>query len=236
MGLNQSLFFRGKGFANCNTYPYSEETIFLCRNGNAKNTRVAWHHNAMMTSSQRLTFGQWFKQKALYTSLLNMGRRGVGRLRTEMFFRLTYYASLAALGALSYLSEDTLLLQMVAPMLLLLIWMIVQYALYFQARQEALASAQEGDRYAREVAGTPGAARGVGWQRQAEKHATDYYASLGSNALGNVRATAGASDGGNQVSVTVTGHMISIIFGWPLPAVSETSKGPVECFRVNGQC
>jgi glycosyltransferase involved in cell wall biosynthesis len=119
MGLSQSLFFRSKGFAYYNSYQSSEETIFLCRNGNASNTRVALHPNAIISSSQALSFGQWFKQKCLYSSLLSMGRRGIWRLRSEMFFRLLFYATLAVLAALYVISEDMLLLVGVAPLLLL---------------------------------------------------------------------------------------------------------------------
>lgn len=124
-------------------------------------------------------------------------------------------------------------LAIVAPVLLILIWLIVQYALYFQARQVALAAAQDGARLARQEAATT-----PGWQAQAEARATSYYASLGTKVLGNsVRATAGNA-GQNDVQVTVTGHMISILFGFSLPPISETAQGPIECFRPdvpNGQ-
>ncbi|MDR2938009.1 MAG: glycosyltransferase [Prevotellaceae bacterium] len=118
MGLSQSLFFRSKGFARYNSYAGSEETIFLCRNGNEANTQVALAPNAILSSSQGLTFGQWFKQKCLYAALLNMGQRGVWRLRAEMFSRSIFYASLIALIALSAIDENILPLIGAAPLLL----------------------------------------------------------------------------------------------------------------------
>lgn len=118
MGLRQSMFFRGKGFANYNSFPSSEETLFLCRNGSAGNTQVTLHRDAIVSSLQGLTFGQWFKQKSLYLSLLGMGKRGVGRIRFEMFSRLLFYASLAALAALSVIDEDFLPLIGAAPLVL----------------------------------------------------------------------------------------------------------------------
>ena len=118
MGLRQSLFFRSKGFANHNSYPNSEETLFLCRNGKASNTQVTLHRDAIISSSQGLTFGQWFKQKCLYSSLLGMGNRGIWRIRFEMFSRLFFYASLTALVVISLISEDFLPLVGAAPLLL----------------------------------------------------------------------------------------------------------------------
>ncbi len=118
MGLSQALFFRSKGFASYNSYPYSEETIFLCRNGNAANTQVALSPNAILSSSQALTFGQWFKQKCLYASLLGMGKRGIGRLRFEMFSRTLFYIAFAVLLVLAIIRLDYLLMLCMLPLLL----------------------------------------------------------------------------------------------------------------------
>lgn len=119
MGLSQSLFFRSKGFSSYNAYPCSEETIFLCRNGNAANTQVALSPNAILSSSQWLTFGQWFKQKCLYASLLSMGKRGVGRIRLELFSRTLFYATYAALLVLALVRLDYLLMLCMLPLLLM---------------------------------------------------------------------------------------------------------------------
>ena len=120
-------------------------------------------------------------------------------------------------------------LAILAPMLLALIWLAIQYALYFQGRQVALAAAQVGARVAREEAATVPT-----WQTDAVTQAERYYNGLGTKVLGNgIQAT--ATSDGNDVQVTVTGQAASILFGLPLP-IHETAGGPIECFRpdLNG--
>ena len=125
-------------------------------------------------------------------------------------------------------------LVILTPVLLALIWMIIQYALYYQGRQVALAAAQIGARVARQDANSV-----PGWQAIAEQSAENYYAGLGTRVLGgNVTAVA-APAGVSQVKVTVTGQAASILFGLTL-TIRETVSGPIECFRpdLNGgqQC
>jgi Flp pilus assembly protein TadG len=120
-------------------------------------------------------------------------------------------------------------LAFLAPMLLLLIWLAIQYALYYQGRQVALAAAQIGARVAREEAETV-----PGWQANAVNQAESYYDGLGTKVLGRgISAT--AIRNGSNVQVTVTGHAASILFGLSLP-IHETAGGPIECFRpdLNG--
>ena len=62
-----------------------------------------------------------------------------------------------------------------------------------------------------------------------------YYGQLGTKVLGgNIQARATGS-AVNQVGVTVTGRVVSIVFGLKL-TIHETVTGPVECFRpdLNG--
>lgn len=125
-------------------------------------------------------------------------------------------------------------LAILAPALLVLVWLTIQYALYAQGRQVALAAAQIGARVARQDASTV-----PGWQAIAARSAQSYYAGLGTKVLGG-NITADAQPYGNsEVRVTVTGQVASILFGLPLP-IHETAGGPVECFRpdLNGgqQC
>jgi Flp pilus assembly protein TadG len=120
-------------------------------------------------------------------------------------------------------------LAILAPMLLALIWLTIQYALYYQGRQVALAAAQIGARVAREEAATVPT-----WQADAVAQAEKYYNGLGTKVLGNgIQAT--ATSNGNDVQVTVIGQAASILFGLPLP-IHETAGGPIECFRpdLNG--
>jgi len=115
-------------------------------------------------------------------------------------------------------------LAILAPILLALIWLTIQYALYYQGRQVALAAAQIGARVARQEAATVPT-----WQRDAETQAEKYYTGLGTKVLGN-GIVATATSNGNDVKVTVTGDAASILFGLPLP-ILETAGGPIECFR-----
>ena len=125
-------------------------------------------------------------------------------------------------------------LVILTPMLLALIWLIIQYALYYQGRQVALAAAQVGARVARQDANTV-----PGWQAIAEHSAESYYAGLGTRVLGGTVTAVAVPYGVSQVRVTVTGQAASIMFGLTL-TIHETAGGPVECFRpdLNGgqQC
>jgi Flp pilus assembly protein TadG len=114
-------------------------------------------------------------------------------------------------------------LAILAPLLIFMSMLIIQFALWFDARHAALAAAQEGDRIARETAFT----NADTWEGIADGDAMNYYHALDTSALTNVSAAASyAAD--NSVAVTVTGKMNGI---WPL-TISETVSGPVECFRT----
>lgn len=116
-------------------------------------------------------------------------------------------------------------LAILAPLLLAMIWLTIQYALYYQGRQVALAAAQIGARVARQDENTV-----PGWQAIAQNDAESYYQGLGTKVLGgNVTAVASIS-GPGEVRVTVTGQAASIMFGLNL-TIHETSGGPIECFR-----
>jgi Flp pilus assembly protein TadG len=114
-------------------------------------------------------------------------------------------------------------LAILGPVLIFASLLIIQFALWFDARHAALAAAKEGDLVAREEASVnPG-----GWTGLAENAATRYYQGLDTSVLTAIAAHA-APGGGNTVSVTVSGQLRGI---WPL-TISETVTGPVECFRT----
>jgi len=116
-------------------------------------------------------------------------------------------------------------LAILAPMLLAMIWLTIQFALWYQGRQVALAAAQLGARVASQDAGAV-----PGWQALAERSAEDYYQGLGTKVLGSrISALAGTS-GQGQVRVTVKGQAASIMFGLNL-TIQETAGGPIDCFR-----
>jgi Flp pilus assembly protein TadG len=118
-------------------------------------------------------------------------------------------------------------LAILAPMLLAMIWLTIQYALYYQGRQVALAAAQIGARVARQDAHTV-----PGWQAIAQRDAEDYYQGLGTKVLGDKISAVASIPGPGQVQVVVTGQAASIMFGLTLP-IHETAGGPIECFRPN---
>jgi len=114
-------------------------------------------------------------------------------------------------------------LAILAPALIFVSLLIVQFAIWFDARHAALAAAQQGDLVAREDAATnPG-----GWQGLAQNAATSYYKGLNTSLISGVTAQTAQGQNGT-VSVTVSGKMTGI---WPL-TISETVSGPVECFRT----
>ncbi len=121
-------------------------------------------------------------------------------------------------------------LAILAPVLLLIIWLSVQFAFWYQGRQVALAAAQAGDRVARQEADTVGS-----WRRDAEDRAIRYYGELGTKVLGGAITATATGSPLNQVRVTVTGRVVSIVPGLDLP-IRATVGGPVECFRpdLNG--
>jgi Flp pilus assembly protein TadG len=114
-------------------------------------------------------------------------------------------------------------LAILAPALIFASLLIVQFAIWFDARHAALAAAQQGDLVAREDAATnPG-----GWQALAQTAATSYYRGLNTSLISGVTAHASRGQNGT-VSVTLQGKLTGI---WPL-TISETVAGPIECFRT----
>jgi Flp pilus assembly protein TadG len=121
-------------------------------------------------------------------------------------------------------------LAVLAPGFLMIIMLIVQFGLWFNARQAALAAAQAGAQVARE-----NAAATANWPALAEQASSSYYNTLNTSLLSSLKATASGSPA-NQVFVTVSGPMGYSVFNffgikW---TITETAGGPVECFRPAG--
>lgn len=123
------------------------------------------------------------------------------------------------------------------PVLFLLIFATVQFAMFFFARHVAIAAAQEGARVARAEAGNPA----ENWSADAKTKAVDWINQLAPSLLddncnndpttacvGTGSAGAPGADGWT-VSVTVTANVPSLIPGVHM-TVTETSTGPVEQF------
>jgi Flp pilus assembly protein TadG len=115
-------------------------------------------------------------------------------------------------------------LVILAPALIFVSMLIIQFALWLDATHAALAAAQEGDRAARAAESSSTA-----WRQTATDVAMNYYHGLDTSVLGNVSVSQIRYDAAaNTVSVTVSGRLTGI---FPL-TISETVSGPVECFRT----
>ena len=138
--------------------------------------------------------------------------------------------------ALSDRGSSAVELAVLAPALMMICMLILQFGLWFNARQAALAAAQAGAVVARQEA----ASQPSRWQADAQGTARRYYQKLNSTLLRRVNAATATARGGN-VYVTVSGQVaVSVFpfFGLHL-GVSATAGGPVECFRPagrNGAC
>jgi Flp pilus assembly protein TadG len=117
-------------------------------------------------------------------------------------------------------------LVILAPALIFVSMLVVQFALWLNATHAAQSAAQEGDRVARETEFTNSA----GWQQTTTQVALNYYHGLNTSVLGGVSVSRVSFDAAaDTVAVTVSGRLNGI---FPLP-VSETVSGPVECFRTS---
>ena len=114
-------------------------------------------------------------------------------------------------------------LAILAPTLIIVGLLIVQFAIWFDAQHAALAAAQQGDLVAREDA----AVNQGGWTALAENAATSYYHGLDTSVISGVTAQAFRRAAGT-VAVSVKGQLTGI---WPL-TVAVTVSGPIECFRT----
>jgi Flp pilus assembly protein TadG len=116
----------------------------------------------------------------------------------------------------------------IAPMLLLLVWFVIQAALYFYGRSVALQAAREAVSQYR-LAQTQQQYNAV--HDRVAANTTDYAAHVGSGALNDVNVTPDYT--GERVTVTVTGTTISLVPGLTLK-VTETASGTVEKFGNSG--
>ena len=128
-------------------------------------------------------------------------------------------------GAADDRGSATLELTVLFPMLLLLIFGVVQGALYFHARNVALAAAEQGVRAGRadgqaDPAGTAA--------REARAFLADTGELANLTALNIVPAVSGT-----QLRVTITADTISLLPGVPGPQIRQSAAGSLERF-TNG--
>jgi hypothetical protein len=108
---------------------------------------------------------------------------------------------------------------LVIPVLMLLLVVVIQCALWAHAGQVVGLAASEGDRTARSVGGGPGV--GIAEARSILRSSGRDLAS--SDVVGEIVS-------GDLVRITVTGRAVSIIPGLSLP-VSSVAVGPLQEFR-----
>ena len=113
-------------------------------------------------------------------------------------------------------------LVLLTPLLIAIIFGIVQAGLVWHARHVAVAAAQQGARLARADTGVPLDPAAVREQTVAYVHR------LGAALVGDPVVQITRS--GGWVTVTVTGHAVSLLPGGTL-TVRGVSRGPVEEFR-----
>jgi Flp pilus assembly protein TadG len=115
-------------------------------------------------------------------------------------------------------------LVLLTPLLMFVIFVVVQAALYMHARHVVLAAAQQGARLARTAAPNDQTAAD-----SARAGTFSYLHQLGADIVSDPNVTVTRASG--QATVRVTAHAVSIMPGVTLQVV-ETSSGPVEMFRA----
>lgn len=118
-------------------------------------------------------------------------------------------------------------LAVVGPVLILLIFFAIQASLYYYARSVALSAAREGVSQLRVVPDRPS-------YEQIDSRvlvSTEQYAGkIGGQALLRPNATSEFHDDSGTVTVTVTGHVVSLV---PFDmTVTQQASGSVERFRA----
>ncbi|MFZ3472159.1 TadE/TadG family type IV pilus assembly protein [Streptomyces sp. 4.24] len=114
------------------------------------------------------------------------------------------------------------------PFLFFMIFMTVQFALYFFADHVAQAAAQAGARKARASAD----ANPDGWQQKARDTVDSYIQQLGPQLVVSPKVTT-SRPAANTVSVEITARVPAVIPGFSM-TVHAQSSGPVERFVPEG--
>lgn len=126
-------------------------------------------------------------------------------------------------------------LALLMPVVLAVVLLIVQVALWFHGRQVAEAAAREGARVARAAPFDSG-----GWEQEATSQARDVITAIGPRLLSDAQIETEEREP-DERHVTVTGSSVQVIPLLPELAftITATAGGPVECFRPDdggGDC
>jgi Flp pilus assembly protein TadG len=111
---------------------------------------------------------------------------------------------------------------LVVPVLMLVLLVVVQFALWAHAAQVVQLAASEGDRVARTAGGSAGAG-------QSRAQAVLSASGSGVTSTGAIVSVMP----GDQVRITVTGRAVAVLPWLDLP-VSATEVGPIQEFRTSG--
>ncbi len=114
---------------------------------------------------------------------------------------------------------------MLFPAVLLLVFAVIQGALYYHARNVALAAASDGLTAARARTGS---------SEEGLRAAASFLERAGGRDV-LLDARVAAVRGGGTATVTVSGHVISLLPVLPGWSVSQTASGPVERFTRVGE-
>lgn len=114
-------------------------------------------------------------------------------------------------------------LAMIMPVVLAVMLLVVQFALWFHGRQVADAAAREGARLARVDTDS--------WESDAKERADEVLKAVGPKLLDG--ATVTAWEEGDQRGVEITATAVQVVPLLPSTTFTITARfgGPVECFR-----
>lgn len=127
-------------------------------------------------------------------------------------------------GRVTERGSTTLELVVLFPVVLLLIFGVIQGALFFHGRASLLAAAEQGVRAGRSDGASDPAAVAA---QQARQFLTD------TGELDNLtELTIVPAVGEGQVRLTITGRTVSLLPGVPGPQVSQTASGSLERFTT----
>ncbi len=118
---------------------------------------------------------------------------------------------------------STIELVIYAPLLMLIIFLTIQFALIYLGNQAASSAAREAARTARTTLD----------RDAAEAAGTAYTEKIGKGILEDVTVTV-EPVGDDEVRVVVTGHAVKITPLLKPPTVTQTVQGPLEEFRGDG--
>jgi Flp pilus assembly protein TadG len=130
------------------------------------------------------------------------------------------------------------------PLLMMTIFLTVQFALVYLGNQVISSSARQAALFARAGVGAGAGNAGAVSTAQAEATAVakEYADKVGHGLVTNVHVditrvdnVSGRLDpeGGLDMRVVVTGHALQLVPGVAAPVVSKTVQGPIESFRVD---